>query len=328
MERSKSLPIPAEDREYAKKYVGATTAPVLYMDDHPYDSPYSVWLVKTGRVPEQDLSDNDAVQWGSALEKPIAEMFMKKHCDDFMDMERIEDLIVLNEAEYCATHLDYKMRRCSDNKTVLMEIKNSEMGIKKWKPEPPDQYFLQCQWEMYITGIDECYLVAKVGNSLIEHLIPADPVIQEGMRKAVDTFWNEYIVKDVMPEFRWSDADRLRDNIEGIDPALAEVRDDLIPILIQYAKDKQTWDEMFEIAKHADQAKRLGDALVLGQIKDSKARVVKVGNNSITRWEQATTSVDTKTLEKEYPEAYAKCVKKSSSGRYKINVTKIVTLQE
>jgi predicted nucleic acid-binding Zn-ribbon protein len=181
---------------------------------------------------------------------------------------------------------------------------------------------------MYVTGIDECYLVAKVGNSLVEHLITADPEIQEKMRACVDKFWNVNILQDEMPDFRWSDADRLRDNIEGIDSGLSEVRDDLIPLIQEYAKVDEIYQQAKKMCDGAENAKKIAGATILGVIGDSKARVIKAGNNSITRWMKNSVSTDTKTLEKKYPQAYAECVKISASGRYKINVTKIITLQE
>ncbi len=44
----------------------------------PYKSPLELWMEKTGRKAPDDLSDNEAVFWGSTLEPVIAQVYGEK----------------------------------------------------------------------------------------------------------------------------------------------------------------------------------------------------------------------------------------------------------
>jgi len=313
-------PIKADDREAAKTYIGATVAPVLYLPDHPYSTPYAVWLEKTGRIKRKDISNEKPIRWGLKLERPIAEVWMEDHPGEFGDLEGEENLLVLNGEEFCACHVDFVTIRKADGKPVLIEVKNSEMPMSKWKPVPPDHYVLQCQWEMFITGIEECYLVAKVGNNLVEHLVHADHIIQENMHEAVSRFWHENIEKDVCPPMRWTDADLIRENMGDIDPELSETRDDLIPLVEEYQKIKSNYDDANNYLKAQKEAKDLAEAIILKELINSKAKIVKIGNATITRWLQKTVTIPADKLQEKYPDAYNELAKVSESGRYKITV--------
>lgn len=47
--------------------------------------------------------------------------------------------------------------------SFLVEMKQSDLPRKKWGPTAPPHYWAQCQAQMYVTGIDVCLLVAKLG---------------------------------------------------------------------------------------------------------------------------------------------------------------------
>jgi len=57
-----------------RNYIGASDAAAA-VGLSPYKTPYQLWLEKTGQVEPDDLSHNEAVQWGKRLEDMLADYF-------------------------------------------------------------------------------------------------------------------------------------------------------------------------------------------------------------------------------------------------------------
>lgn len=55
---------------------GSDTGPLLGLS--PYKGPFELWLEKTGRLAPEDISDNEAVWWGTQMEDAIARRFAMK----------------------------------------------------------------------------------------------------------------------------------------------------------------------------------------------------------------------------------------------------------
>ena len=59
------------------KGLGGSDAGII-VGVNPWKSPYQLWLEKTGQVEPEDISEKEAVYWGTQLEDMVAREFMKR----------------------------------------------------------------------------------------------------------------------------------------------------------------------------------------------------------------------------------------------------------
>ncbi len=92
-----------------------------------------------------------------------------------------------------------------NGKKIVVEIKNSDRGDRNvWGDAETDQvplgYYMQVQHYMYVLGLEEARIVARVrGDTLIYHIMRDDDLI-EGMVKKLSEFWHENVLKKVPPK--------------------------------------------------------------------------------------------------------------------------------
>ena len=92
-----------------------------------------------------------------------------------------------------------------NGKKVVLEIKNSDRGDRDvWGESETDQvplgYYMQVQHYMYVLGLDEARIVARVrGDTLIYHIMRDDDLIKEMVNKLSD-FWHQNVLKKVPPK--------------------------------------------------------------------------------------------------------------------------------
>ena len=59
------------------KGLGGSDAGII-VGVNPWKSPYQLWLEKTGQVEPEDISEKEAVYWGTQLEDMVAREFTKR----------------------------------------------------------------------------------------------------------------------------------------------------------------------------------------------------------------------------------------------------------
>lgn len=136
-----------------------------------WKSPYEVWAELTGRLPEADISDREAVRVGRDLEDYVA----KRFCEASGKQVRRENSILTN-LEY--PHLFASIDRRIVGEDAGLECKTASAfrdddftsdGI-------PASYLEQCKCYMAVTGAPRWYLsVLVLGVGFKTFLITTDP---------------------------------------------------------------------------------------------------------------------------------------------------------
>lgn len=150
----------AEER---KTRVGSSEIAAI-MGLSKYKSALDVYLEKQGLVDPQP--DTIRLKMGRVKEPLIAELFAERTS---FEVVRAGHAITLKNAPWCLATPDYYGVK-NDGTRVILELKNiGSYSASEWADENiPDYYYSQIIWQMGVTGIEEGYLVALIGDSSLE----------------------------------------------------------------------------------------------------------------------------------------------------------------
>jgi putative phage-type endonuclease len=187
-------------------------------------TPYEVWLDKTGRAPERDMTE--FMEWGIALEAPIARRFQSRHgrLDAPQPIGRVRPSPgVLQSRKYpwlLATP-DRIVEEFETGLAVPLEIKTQNaFGRDEWAEAPPLYYQSQSQAQQIVwfgpdPQVDAHGLVIPLigGNSMPEPFtLPFDREFAEFLIDDVGRWFHDHVVKDVPPPLT------VADDIAGLMP--------------------------------------------------------------------------------------------------------------
>lgn len=137
--------------------IGGSDAGVI-VGVNKWKQPYQLWLEKTGQVEQTDLSDNEAVYWGSVLEEAVANRFAE-----------ITGKKIRKAGLYQST--EYPFMLASPDRLVVgeeagLEVKTaSGFAAKEWEGDSiPDSYYCQCQHYLAVTGLKKWYICVLLGG--------------------------------------------------------------------------------------------------------------------------------------------------------------------
>ena len=168
-----------------------------------WKSPLALWHEKTEKIQEEE-EENIPAEVGLALEP-----FMKRRFEKWIEKEEGANVTVAI-VPYILQHKTNKIALANldgvfihpDKLACLTEYKTtSEHFYKQWQDENlPDNYYLQIQWYLYVTGLEYCYLSFLIGNRKFDVLLIErnQEVIDEIVEKA-DFFWKTYVMSKVAP---------------------------------------------------------------------------------------------------------------------------------
>ncbi len=263
-----------------------------------YKSPVELWLERTGRVEPQDLSDNEAVQWGNRLESTVRGHFASLHPE--YQVSELFATLISKDRPWAHANLDGVLVDANGEKGVL-EIKTAGANrASDWKDGVPDYYLAQVTHYLSVTGWGYAWVAALIGGQqYVEYKVMRDEDDVRMVSEAVDTFWNDYVVKGVMPQivgtsgesramleaYGMGDGFVSPENNAHFDKLVAEYQD-------AKAKEKA----------YGDVARKMANDIraMIGSNKGVISDVYKV-----TWVKSLRSSIDTKRLKAEHPEIVA-----------------------
>jgi putative phage-type endonuclease len=170
----------------------------------PWATPSTVYLEKVGLLGPSE--ESEPMFWGKQLEEPIARVF-----------EMREGLYV-HDQQLCVQDSEHPHRRCTldglvadtpnpDGRAVMLG--NLQIKCTRDRPwdEVPDQYALQVQWEMGVTGATHEWLaVLHGGNTYQCYEFDFDPIQFAALARVADGFWRDNVLAKNPPPADGSDA--------------------------------------------------------------------------------------------------------------------------
>ena len=277
--------------------IGGSDVAVI-MGYNPWKKPYALYCEKVGLVPPEDLSENEAVEWGTKLEPIVAQKFSE-----------VTGKKLKRWGTVCNPDAPWQMAnfdRLIVGEDCGLECKTANAFKKEeWEGDNvPDAYYCQVQWYASLSGLSGWWIACLIGGQHFEYkYIPRNDAFIADMLEKVTDFWENHVLAKVPPEVDGSESSseavkKAYPTSNGMEIALPSQANDLFARLDELDKTAKLIKEQQEEAKN--QLK-----LMLG---DNEIGVI--GDRKVTwKTQKGRASIDSKKLQKEYKNAYEACVK-------------------
>lgn len=190
--------------------IGASESAAI-IGQSPWMTANDLWNLKVGKTQPTDMSDNEAVQLGVRLEKPLRELFKATHPDLKVEYHPY-DMLYQEEYPFMFATLDGEFWEKGSHGGIrgLVEIKTSTPGSKvgweKWNQQVPPNYYSQITWQLACTEYQYAILFACLFNQDGDFLIRQyrfDRADMEAdiayMRQKATEFWQSVQSKTLPP---------------------------------------------------------------------------------------------------------------------------------
>lgn len=168
---------------------------------NPYETPYQLWLEKTGRAPKKP--ENFLMRAGHYLEDAVAHFCADETGLEIIKQSAGEFVVVNSEKEYMRVSPDRyawlpNAKHTKENK-VIVECKTSQKYIDP--DSVPMSYFLQCQYQMGVCEMDIAYLAWLIqGRDFGYKRLTFDAdFFKDVIVAELDRFWTDNILGDQEP---------------------------------------------------------------------------------------------------------------------------------
>lgn len=278
--------------ESRKNGVGGSDVASI-MGINKYSSPLNVWLVKTGREPSPDLSDNEAVEWGNRLEDVVAEKFADEHPE--LKVYRRNATLVSIERPWAFANLDRWVTDGHGNVGIL-EVKT--VGMRRaadWDNGVPLYYLTQVNHYMSVTGYQYAWVAVLIGGQEFrEYYLERDEEDIATINNYVDTFWHDFVETDTAPALIGNDPEANAILHQHEDPS-----NEFIPMLDM---DLGMLDELQQIKDQIDDLKR-EKTLIENQLKDiiGDYKGIETETRKVTWVRSVRSSFDKKAFDEAHP---------------------------
>lgn len=168
-------------------HVGGSEVPILFGESSRM-TPYELWHIKKGLLPEPDLDETEHIFWGQVLEPAIAAGVARR--TGWM-VQKGEDYYSLRPELRLGGTPDYIVY-CPDLGYGVLEIKNVERFMwARWGREMPLAFQLQPQTYCGLTGYRWGAVAALIGGNQLElEVFEARSQTIEIIKRRVGEFWD------------------------------------------------------------------------------------------------------------------------------------------
>lgn len=292
--------------EYRRKGIGGSDASVV-CGINRYKSPVELWLEKTGQLPYSEAGE--AAYWGTQLEALVRKEFTKR---TGITVNTVNQILQHEDFPFMLANLDGTCQH-PDYGSCIFEAKTaSAYKVSEWEDKIPDEYMLQIQHYMAVTGYAGAYIAVLIGgNTFRWKFIERDEEIISMLIELEKDFW-EHVQNKLPPPLDGSEAyakflaERFPDSIPKSKIELPEAAEKLI------AEYNSACQKLEEVTEQKQKAENLLKEM-LGENE------VGTSGNSVITWKSMSQErLDSKTLKAEHPKLYARYANKISYRRFSV----------
>ena len=161
-----------------------------------YKCSLSLWLEKTGRQPPEDLSEKEAVVWGTVMEPVLAKMYAER---TGRKVRRVNAVLQHPEHPFMLANLDREV--ITESGTGVLEIKTAGFySAQLWDDGVPVAYQCQVLHQLAVTGhawADVAVLIA--GQEFRIYRIERDDDKIADLIQREAQFWS-WVTNDQQPD--------------------------------------------------------------------------------------------------------------------------------
>ena len=292
--------------EYRKQGIGGSDASVVCGVSR-YKSPVELWLDKTGQLPPQEAGE--AAYWGTQLEPFVRAEFTKR---TGIEVQCVRQLLQSGELPFMLANLD-GVCEVPDYGTCVFEAKTaSAYKAGEWDDAIPDEYQLQIQHYMAVTGYAGAYIAVLIGgNTFRWKFVERDEELISMLIDLEADFW-KHVQECTPPPLDGSEASAkfLAQRFPNSTPmSQITLPDAAADLLVQY-------DEACEELETVTRRKQEAENLLKEMMGDNE---VGTAGGHIVTWKSVSQErLDSKTLKAEHPTLYKKYANQTSYRRFTI----------
>ncbi len=284
------MPITEHQRAQRIKHIGSSDAAAI-LGVSPYANAYDIWAEKTGKLIESDLSGNEAVALGSALEPALIDW-----CAEQIGMAVTKNQYRVHSNGILAANHDALVKGAQEG----VEAKTTGLlgrPLNGWGDPDiqldavPQSVIIQCVQQMIVSDLNCIWVPALIGGrGRLLFCIKFDVELCETVEERLTEFWQQHVMTDIPPPDITPSLDiakrfaRVPEKITTIDEALIE-----------------TWENAKATEKEAKANREESQAAVLAALADAEA--AHCGRfGAVTYFSQTARRLDPKRLRADHPE--------------------------
>lgn len=291
---------------YRKQGIGGSDAAVVCGISR-YRSPVELWMEKTNQMPDQEVGE--AAYWGTQLEGLVRAEFTKR---TGIEVEHRMELLRSDEHPFMQANLDGTCVHPEFGPCIFEAKTASAFKAGEWEDGIPDEYFLQVQHYMAVTGYGGCYIAALIGgNTFRWKFIPRDEELITMLVQLEADFW-QHVQNKTPPPLDGSSASA-RFLAERFPNSMSNSR---IELPNQAEQLIHQYDEASQQIKLLTERKQEAENLLKEMLGDHETGTA--GDHLVTWKNVAQERLDTKTLKAEHPALYKKYANQTCCRRFTI----------
>jgi putative phage-type endonuclease len=292
--------------EWRKKGIGGSDASVV-CGINRYKSPVELWMEKTGQMPYQEAGE--AAYWGTQLESLVKAEFTKRSGVEVMPVNQI---LQSKAHPFMLANLDGVCNHPIYGECVFEAKTTSAYKSGEWNDAIPDEYILQTQHYMAVTGYMGAYVAVLIGGNQFKwKFIERDNEIISMLVRLEADFW-KHVQERIPPPLDGSDASAkfLNERFpDSVPLSRINLPDTAATLIRQYEAASEKVEQYTEQKQEAEN-------LLKEMLGEHEAGTY---GERIISWKSiAQERLDSKTLKAEHPRLYKKYANKSSYRRFSI----------
>lgn len=271
-----------------------------------WKSPVEVWLDKTGQI--DPVPAGEAAYWGTLMEPIIRQEFADR---TGFKIRQVNAILQHRRFPFMFANVDGIVTDPNLGDGIFEAKTASAYRAAEWEHGIPDEYALQVQHYMVVTGLSFAWVAVLIGgNQFVWRLIERDEGIIDLLIQLESRFWKH--VEDMTPP-----------PIDG-SAASTELLNRLYPNsnsqIIDLPVDSLQWIQQFEQAQQEEKEAAYRKEEAANHIKEllgefEQGRV----NDKLITWKTVNSErLDSKALKAAHPEITAAFTKTSSYRRFTV----------
>lgn len=259
-----------------------------------FKSPLDIYIEKTAEQPIEN-EDNEAMRAGRMLEDTVAKWFIEE--TGFIT-KRDNKIRIHKEKPYLIANVD-RVILGQEKGPGILEIKTtSGFYASKWETEIPEEYYLQLQHYLNVTGYKWGAVAVLIDGRHFKHYyFDRDEQLIQYMTEKLEDFWKNNVEKRVPPAMTEKDVQNIK-----AEPEKEIEAKEFVALMIEQIKNFKE-----KIAEYESKKVELETTI---KIAMQDAEVMKYQGKVIATWKEKKgyEKLDNKKLKAEQPEIYSKYI--------------------
>jgi len=291
---------------YRKQGIGGSDASVVCGISR-YKSPIELWMEKTDQLPYQEAGE--AAYWGTQLEALVRAEFTKR---TGIQVQTVKQLLQSKAHPFMLANLDGICTHPERGPCIFEAKTASAYKAGEWEDAIPNEYQLQIQHYMAVTGYQGAYIAVLIGGNRFKwRFVERDEELISMLILLETDFW-EHVqsLKPPPPDGSEASAKFLAERFPDSTPkSCIMLPDTADALLLQY-------DTACEELESATERKREAENLLKEMLGENEAGTA--GGRTVTWKTVLQERLDSKTLKAEHPALYKKYAAQTSYRRFSV----------